>query len=296
MGHAWKSERKLRRRYRVPLTVVELSGPVFMGVSPFLAERYAAFDPYLSVTMFTLALVTLVSIYFLNFYQRAGSPHKKYFEVIMSHLHLHLWDDVLCDVDGAPHQQRLTFFETVPIGKFRSLLYRGKYSHRLVPRTRLPSGGRRPKRCWKIHEHNEDHCEGFAGQIFAAGGKICISKRLPDLHSVEIKKERQKFAQMMFIAKLKVYCNRFWVRLGLAKPKPPIAKPYVLYARRTQDEPVRVESERYYARIIGGVAILKEGRRLGILVLDSPDPGCVNAELFQTETMGRYLKVLRDVL
>jgi hypothetical protein len=206
-----------------------------------------------------------------------GNPAKVYVELILRELAKEIWVTVPEKLHGPVEQHRVTLFRAAPRHwTFRlcrrmakKVVSRGVakkigsripcHTHWLVPCARVPRSSRSPERVFKAHDHYEEQCEGVAGLIYFYGR--LATKQLPDLHA-----------------------------------RPVSLKDIEEYAKLTNDSVNVVKHELYYARRIAGVTIYVDGRKWGILVLDSSDPEAIEDNHLEGQAMSRTLSVLTTAL
>ncbi len=257
MPHVWKDAPKLPRRWRLALGFLELAGPLFIAViSVFLA--YGTFQAVWWVMgIVAVAVLTVAAIAKLKWSDLQADPQKLYIDTVLEVLGTELWVRH-SKLRGPLQRHRITLFEL----KRRSFLARrwnGAWTHKLVPRTRVPHSGSLPRRVWRVHEHYSEQCEGIAGQVFA--NDVLVSEKLPDLHG-----------------------------------SPVADSTFSEYARLSNDKEKAVRRERYYAQRIGGIGVRIEGRRWGVLVLDSQDPHAIDLGRLQGSRARRVLTMLTRIL
>lgn len=296
MGHAWKDPIQLSKFWTIFWHSLEVAGPVALPIVALFPGVFPSTTIW-TVTLIAIAGITLVSYGVLKYVQHRGDPRRYYFECLLDELWESIWQDVE-SFQGARHHHRITYFELTKIGWLRRLCCGRKWTHKLVPRLRVPKGGQRPRRAWRVHHHITDNCEGIAGRVFAEGkmGKVLISDTLPDLHSETVEKARDRLVPNGRLRRVTHGVIRAARRCGINVVKQKYARDVLRYAQRTNDDPWAVERERYFARVIGGVAILHGGKRYGVLILDAPDPNAVTAELLQSEAVRRTLRLLSQVV
>lgn len=291
IGHAWKHPKRLPRPWGILWHGLEVIGPIGLAVLSFVVAAYPAHLKPLLIAAVALACVTILATAILKWVQFSGDARLPFFEGLLEDLWDELWKNRLHALDGARHHHRITFFELKRLPWWRRMLYRGRWTHLLVPRLRVPRGGQRPRRAWKVHEHKTEHCEGVAGQVFAKGGKVLISETLPDLHTEKVKRGREKLIPAGWVRRRIRNARSTLNRCGLPVTAGPFYNDVFRYAKLTDDTPAVVEKELYFARVIGGVAILHGGQRYGVLILDSPDAAALTMEHFQHEATRRALRI-----
>lgn len=259
MFHAWRDPIRLPRFWHYLLHGIEILGPVSFGVLSLLVSQGTIDAAFWMKVCVGIAIATAAAVLVIRYVGFIDNPEKLYIDAIMEELGKEIWDSPPEKLGGPRQQHRITLFQL----KRRIWLARWlnkKWTHKLVPRARVPQSGRRPRRTWLVNHHFTEDCEGVAGQVFAEG--VLVSPELPDLHDLA-----------------GVHDNA-----------------YNEYARLTNDSVKAVRRERYYSRRIGGVTVLVHAKRWGVLILDSSDPTAVTTSNLQGKPARRTLSVLTRVL
>ena len=259
MSYAWRDPIRLPRFWRYLLHGIEILGPVSFGVLSALVSQGTIDAALWMKTFVAIAGVTALAVVVIRVVALIGNSEKLYIDAIMEELGKEIWVSPPEKLGGPRQQHRITLFQLKRRNRL-VCLFSKKWTHKLVPRTRVPQSGRRPRRTWLVNHHFTEDCEGVAGQVFAEG--VLVSPELPDLHDL---------ASVHDVA-------------------------YNEYARLTNDSVKAVRRERYYSRRIGGVALYVHGQRWGVLILDSSDPTAVTTSNLQGKPARRTLSVLTRVL
>lgn len=255
---AWISPIELPRRWRLTLGIVEVVGPVLLAAVP-LWWPGQKMPPYMPYAVVAVAAITVLAMLTLRVVSWVGEPAKPYVDCVLRELAQEIWTKSPKSLAPPIFRHRVTLFELQRrwwICKW----CQPKWTHRLVPRARWPLSGRRPRRCFRVHEHMTENGEGMCGQIMASGSLVATD--LPDLHAAVVTDQD-----------------------------------YATYAEKTLDSIKMVKRERYYARVIGGFTIYdKDGRIWGVLAFDSSDPAAIASNALDSAASRRTLGVLAGVL
>lgn len=237
---------------------LEFAGPLFIAVVSVLLAHGTLQAVLWVAGIVAVAILTIAATAKLKWSDLQANPQKLYIDTVLDVLGAELWVRHPEKLRGPLQRHRITLFEL----KRRSFLTRwwdDKWTHRLVPRTRVPHSGRLPRRVWRVHEYYSEKCKGIAGQVFA--NDVLVSEKLPDLCGSNVSNDT-----------------------------------FSDYARLSNDDEKAARRERYYAQRVGGVGIRIEGRRWGVLVLDSQDPHGIDLVRLQGVHARRVLTMLTRIL
>lgn len=266
MSHCWREPIKLTRFWRFVIEAPKVLGPLTLAVISILLAKRTQYDDHFviaAIAVFGVTAVTYIVSLVLSSY---GNAEKAYVDALLNRLGNEVWDRPPAKLEGPVPRHRITLFQLVPRTRFAKWL-QSDWTHRLVPRARIPAAGRRPRRVFLVHDHYEEHCEGVAGRAFCKVGEALVVPDLPNLHP-EI--ELNAHSKRQLVDK---------------------------YARRTFLDPRKIEQDLPYSRMIGGVCLILGGERWGVLVFDSVDPNALGPQHLSTHTpIKRLLGVLTLIL
>ncbi len=262
----WRDPIRIHWIYRVLIAVGEFGGAIGLGVLPFLLPSDPKEQKWYIVGAVACAVLSFICLILMEFLNHFGSPWRRSVLRILEQLGAELWQSNPDKLEGGEHEHRVTLFQLQKRWfalRWWSRFFGGhNWTHRLVPRARAPRSGRRPRRVFRVNDQDGDHCEGIAGLAFCRGQKSLIQRNLPDLHP----------------------------RNGQPGEMMPVSdEAYKEYAKRTNDSIAIVKSEKYSARVIGGVAVYVNGERWGVLLIDSRDADPVQDAVFTSSKSGRRL-------
>lgn len=260
MRHLWKEPVKLPRFWRYLLGILQIGGPVAITLIGIHARRPGEsqnLDLWLTVSIW-IAGSWSFAVLIKKTIEIAGTPRKRVVDCLLEQLGTELWQRTPDKLQGPRHQHRITLFQLKRRTWIGRKLQR-RWTHTLVPRTRVPRSGRRPRRVFRVHDHYRENCEGVAGLVFAS--EVIVTPQLPDLHADARVSDEE----------------------------------YQEYARLTNDELRTVKKDPYYSRIIGGVNIYAAGERWGMLIMDSRDPDAITTKTLSGASAKRVLRVLSSL-
>lgn len=224
----------------------------------------SGFGRWLYLSLF-LTVLTGAAFLAETHISQIGTPEKRYVDCILRILGEEIWRARPEALDGPIEEHRITLFQAkklpVVLRWYHKFIRKKDWTHVLVPRTRHPLTGRRPVRCFGVHDRQKDQCEGMAGQIFARSNLITITETLPDLQLPEITDDV-----------------------------------YKEYAKLANDDWRVVKYYRYQSRVIGGLTIIGNDNKWGVLVFDSSDPSAVTSKNLSGVAAVRALRVLSAIL
>lgn len=176
LGNAWRKPPKTPRWISSASELVLILAPAWIGITrilPIISSDWLTFSTLTAVSA-TVAAAVSTRIAPLLFDRR-----KYAIDAVLKVLGDDLLTNSRAELLGGEHRHRVTLFEL----RRRNRLMRWikpKWTHKLVPRTRVPLSGKLPTRSFRVNHHEHEHCEGIAGRAFEDG--IYISDVLPDLH------------------------------------------------------------------------------------------------------------------
>jgi hypothetical protein len=212
--------------------------------------------------MLGIGTAMLIALVIVRIADHRWDPQRPYVGAVLRSLEQDLWSKPVSELSGGRHRHRITLFQAERRNRVQKFISRNKSSHLLVPRARLPQyDGRDPQHTWLADEHDPSRCTGVAGLVFTENGSIATSA-LPDIQ-------------------------------GLEPDDPVLAE----YAALTNDTIKSVCAGGLFSRVIGGFPIcLPNGRRWGVLIVDSTDPTAVEPQVWQREPLQQRIKVLSSLL
>lgn len=215
----------------------------------------AALQALKNSAWWTLPLCTLVAAGIQTLRTRIGSDRQwKVVQVLIDHLR----DEIFAKDEGMrndpEHHHRVTMFKYT---RFRYGIFWNPWGGWMIPVSRSKSGTKSNIRCFHVSLDKPDNSEGVAGRCFAYWQSISQSA-LPNLN------------------------------VDRATPQD-----VQIYAKRTFISERKLNFDRPSARSLLGIPLEANGKRWGVIVLDShcPEPIVLNQPVY-----GTVAKVLNEII